>query len=321
MEDNMRSSSRAVSRNMFDTVTTSRLFIDLKRYKFIYFLIIPGIIYFLIFNYYPLYFLQVAFKKYSIFGTIDSSPWIGFQNFIRLFKTHYFMQAFENTVILSVMYKVFGFPVPIILALLLNEIRHSIYKRSVQTLVYIPHFLSWVIVGSIWITLLSPEGGIINEVLKLLGVEPIFFMADQKLFRWVIVFTHIWKECGWGTIIYLAAISGVDSDIYEASVIDGANRFQQAIKITFPCILPTILVVFILSLAKVLNIFEQVFVMYNPIVAPVSETLDTYVYQLGIKKGDISLATTVGLFKNIISLGLILLTNKISQKLQGYSII
>lgn len=299
----------------------SRIALNLYKYKFMYLLLLPGIIYLLVFHYYPLYFLVVAFKKYSVFKGIEGSPWIGFHNFRIFFSNEWFNQALWNTIIISFMKKLFGFPIPIILAILLNEIRHSIYKRTVQTVIYLPHFLSWVIVGGIWITLLSPSGGLVNEILKLFGVQPIFFMIQPKLFRWILVFTGIWKDAGWSTIIYLAAISGIDNDIYEASLIDGANRFKQALHITLPCILPTIIVVFVLSLAKILNLFEQVFVMYNPLVAPVSETIETFVYKIGIQNGDISLATAVGLFKNVVSLVLVLATNQIAKKLQGSSVI
>lgn len=293
----------------------------LCRYKFIYLLVLPGLIYFLMFHYYPMYFLQVAFRKYNVFGGLKSSPWVGFENFINLFQTKYFVQSFWNTIILSFMNKVFGFPAPIILALLLNELKAQHFKRTIQTLVYMPHFLSWIIVGGVWLTMLSPEGGLINTVLGLFGVEPIYFAASNAWFRWVLVFSHIWKECGWGTIIYLASMSGVDPELYEAAIIDGADKFKQAIYVTLPSILSTIIVVFVLGLAKILNIFEQVFVMYNPVVAQVSETIDTYVYQIGIVKGDISFAVTVGLFKNIISLLLILGTNKLVKRIQGYNII
>jgi len=294
---------------------------NFQRYKFIYMLMMPGILYFLVFNYYPLYFLQVAFKQYNVFSGLDNSPWVGFQNFVDLFKTKYFVNALWNTIVLSFMNNVFGFPVPIILALLLNEIRNQHFKKTAQTLIYLPHFLSWVIVGGIWLNMLSPQGGLINELLKLIGLQPIYFAADKGSFRWVLVFTHIWKESGWGTVLYLAAIAGIDIDLYEAAVIDGANRFKQVIYITLPSLIPTIIVVFVLSLAKILNLFEQVFVMYNPIVAEVSETIDTYVYQIGIAKGEMSFAIAVGLFKNIISLALVLSTNKIVKKIQGYSIV
>jgi len=292
------------------------LHFNYKRYRFIYFLMLPGLIYFLVFNYYPLYFLQIAFKKYSVYSGLDGATWVGFQNFIDLFKTKYFLQAFRNTVILSSMKIFIGFPVPIILALLLNELRSNKYKRGIQTIIYLPHFFSWVIVATIWINILSPDGGIVNSILGIFGVKPIFFMADKGVFRWVLTFSSIWKGAGWGTIIYLAALAGVDQEQYEAAIIDGANRLKQTWYVTLPAILPTISVVFILDLAHVLSIFEQVIAMYNPVVAEVSETIDTYVYQIGIIKGDMAFATAVGLFKNIISLVLVLAANQLSKRIQ-----
>ena len=294
---------------------------DIQRYKYIYLLMLPGIVYLLIFRYYPMYFLQIAFKNYTIYTGLENAPWVGLAKFRDLFKTKYFLQAFSNTVIISLMKICIGFPVPIILALLLNEIHNGFIKRGFQTVIYLPHFLSWVIVGTMWVTILSPSTGIVNTIIKALGGKPIFFMANTSWFRWVLLFTNIWKESGWGTIVYLAAISGIDQEIYESALMDGAGRFKQIWYITLPSIRPTILIVFILGLAKVLNVFEQVFVMYNPIVAEVSETIDTYVYKIGLVRGDMSFATTVGLFKNIISLCLILITNYWSKRLQDTSVL
>ena len=283
---------------------------------------LPGIVLFLVFNYYPLYFLQIAFKKYTIYTGLDGAVWCGFDNFRKLFETKYFLQSLKNTFIISFMKILVGFPLPILTALLLNEIRCVWFKKGIQTIVYMPHFLSWVIVASIWTTILSPSGGIINEILvKFFHMEPIFFMADKKLFRWIVVMVDAWKETGWGTIIYLAALTGIDPTLYESARVDGASRLQQIFYITLPSICPVILVVFILGLAKVLNIFDQVFVMYNPVVSEVSETIDTYVYQIGMVNGDIAFATAVGLFKNLVSMTLVLGTNVISKKIQGVSVI
>ena len=283
---------------------------------------IPGLLLLLVFNYYPLYFLQIAFKKYTIYTGIGGATWCGMDNFAKLFQTKYFLQSLKNTFVISFMNILVGFPLPILFALLLNEMRCMWFKKGVQTIVYMPHFLSWVIVASIWITILSPNGGIINEILvKVFHMEPVFFMANKRIFRWVVVVVDAWKETGWGTIIYLAALTGIDLTLYESARVDGASRLQQIFYITLPSILPVILVVFILGLAKVLNIFDQVFVMYNPVVAEVSETIDTYVYQIGMVNGDIAFATAVGLFKNLISMTLVLGTNFLSKKIQGVSVI
>lgn len=299
-----------------------KLAAELIRYRYVYLMMLPGILVLLIFHYYPLYFLQIAFKKYTIYTGLEGAVWCGLDNFEKLFKTRYFLQSVRNTFAISFMKIAIGFPMPILLALLLNEVGTVWFKKGIQTIVYMPHFLSWVIVASIWINILSPDGGIVNEILtSVFHIEPIFFMANKKLFRWVVVAADVWKETGWGTIIYLAALSGIDPNLYESAKVDGANRLQQVLHITLPCILPVILIVFILGLAKVLNIFDQVFVMYNPVVAEVSETIDTYVYQIGMVNGDIAFATAVGLFKNLVSLTLVLGTNAISKKIQGVSVI
>lgn len=298
-----------------------RLWRTVVRYKFIYMLILPGVVLLLVFDFYPLYFLQIAFKKYNIYAGFEKAKFIGLANFEKIFRTKYFLQAFNNTVIISCMKMFIGFPVPIILALVMNEFRNKYLKRTVQTVIYLPHFLSWIIVAAVWTTLLSPTSGLVNEIRKLMGLSPIFYMADKSVFRWVLLFVDTWKEAGWGTIVYMAAIAGIDQGMYEAALIDGANRLKQTIYITLPSILPTVIVVFILSLAKVLNVFELVMAMYNPVVAEVSETIDTYVYQIGLVNGDMSFATAVGLFKNVISLVLVLSTNFVAKKLKGASVI
>lgn len=314
----MKSSSVRLSKADFRT----RLAVSLRVHNYRYLLILPGFLFLLIFNYYPLYFLQAAFKDYNIIRGLDGSAWVGFENFIRLFQDSYFLKVIRNTVILSaVMYRILAFPVPIILALLLNELLLRPFKRTIQTLIYIPHFISWVIIAGIWITVLSPDGGLINVILGLFGIEEIYFLAKPSMFRWILLLQYIWQSSGWGTIIYLAAISGIDPALYEAAIIDGANRFQRILYVTLPSIAITIIVIFILSMAKILNLFEQVFVMLNPVVAPVGQTIDTYVYEIGIRQGRIDLATAVGLFKNIISLVLILLANRFSKILTGEKVI
>lgn len=298
-----------------------RVWRTVMRYKFIYLLMLPGIALLLIFDFYPLYFLQIAFKKYNIYAGLEKAKFVGLANFEKIFRTKYFAQAFRNTVIISCMKMFIGFPVPIVLALLMNEFRNKYIKRGVQTLIYLPHFLSWIIVAAVWTTLLSPTSGLVNELRRMVGLSPVFYMADKGVFRWVLLFVDTWKEAGWGTIVYMAAIAGIDQGMYEAALIDGANRFKQTIYVTLPSILPTIIVVFILNLAKVLNVFELVMAMYNPVVAEVSETIDTYVYQIGLVNGDMSFATAVGLFKNIISLVLVLTTNFAAKRLQGASVL
>ncbi|MBT9775155.1 ABC transporter permease subunit [Clostridium sp. MCC353] len=302
-------------------IRIKKLYRQVVRHRFAYLLMAPGILFFLVFNIYPLYFLQIAFKKYSVFGGLENAKWVGLDNFRRLFATKYFGQALGNTLILSFCNILVGMVVPVAIALFINELRNRRFARFVQTSVYLPHFLSWVIAGGIWLSLLSPQGGLVNEFLGLFGIEPIFFAARPDLFRGVLVFTYAWKSAGWQSIIYLAAVTGIDSSLYEAARIDGADRMQCMKSITIPLILPTISVVTILQVGKVLELFNQVFVMYNPVVAEVSETLGTYVYNMGIVKGDMSFATTLGLFKSLVSVTLVLVTNKISKKLSGNSVV
>lgn len=298
----------------------AKLWRNILRYKFAYLLMLPGCIYYLLFSIYPLYFLQVAFKSYSVFGGLENSKWVGLENFERLFSTKYFGQSLVNTLLLSFYNIAVGLVVPVLIAIFLNELRTKWFPKVVQTSIYLPHFLSWVIVGGIWLTLLSPQGGLVNEVLGLFGVDPIFFAARKDLFRGVLVFTYAWKTAGWQSIIYLASITGIDPGIYESATMDGASRLQRIRYITIPLLLPTVTIVTILQVGKVLDIFNQVFVMYNPVVAEVSETLGTYVYQMGVVNGDIAFATALGLFKSLVSVLLVMSTNWISKKLNGYAI-
>ncbi|MEK3885338.1 ABC transporter permease subunit [Paenibacillus sp. PL2-23] len=293
----------------------------IKMNKFLYLLILPGTLQVLLFDYIPFYYIQVAFREFNVFGGLDNSPWVGFQNFIELFQTAYFLQALKNTFIISLMQIGFGFWVPIAIAILLNELRHRLFARTVQTLIYLPHFLSWVIIGGLFVTMLSPNGGVVNLLLQVFGMDPIYFMADSRWFRWVLVVSEIWKNAGWESIIYLAAIVGISTDQYEAARVDGANRLQRMIYITLPSLIPTILVVLLLKVSKILRIFEQVFVMYNPSVSNVSETLGTYVYQIGINRGELSFATAAGLFNGIVSLILVLAVNRLVKYVRGTSVL
>lgn len=301
--------------------TLNKAILTITRHKFVYLLLLPGLLQLLVFDYAPLYFLQAAFKDFNIFVGLSGSPWVGFANFTDLFQTAYFVQALENTLIISGMQLLFGFPVPIVLAILINELRNKYFARTVQTIIYLPHFLSWVIIGGLFVTLLSPSGGIVNLIIKQFGGEPIYFMADSAWFRWILVASEIWKNAGWESIIFLAAIVGISADQYESAIVDGASRLQRMIYITVPALVPTILVVLLLKMSNILKLFEQVFVMYNPIVASVSETLGTYVYQIGIARGDLAFATAAGLFNSIVSLVLVLAVNGLVKKIRGSSII
>lgn len=289
---------------------------NLRRYWDLYLIMIPGIVYFLAFKYAPMWGVVIAFQDYSVFAGIRDSDWVGLKHFTDMFHDSDFFNIFKNTLLISLYKLVWGFPGPIILALLLNEVRHMSYKRLIQTLAYLPHFLSWIIVAGILNNILSPSTGIVNEVLGWFGIEPIFFLADPGWFRTVLVSSDIWKEIGWGAIVYLAALAGIDPQLYEAATVDGANKWHQLRHITLPALLPTVVILFILRLGHVLDVgFEQIFVLYNPMVYGVADVIETYVYRVGLTQAQFSFSTAVGLFKSVIGLFLVVASNKLAKKL------
>lgn len=291
------------------------------KYKYLTLMFIPAILYYLIFHYFPIYGIQIAFKAYKFKLGIWGSPWIGLENFRDLFAVESFWQVFRNTIVLSVYKLVWGFPLPIIFALLLNEIYNVHFKKIVQTISYLPHFVSWVILGGLFMQFLSPSIGPVNIFLKSLGIQPVFFLADPKWFRAVLVATSVWKGIGWGSIIYLANISSINPELYEAAIIDGSNRFQRVLYITLPSLAPVITIMLIFAVGGLVNDdFDQVFNMYNPAVYNVGDVLGTYTYRRGIESIEYSFATAVGLFKNIIAFVLIIFANTVSKKINEYGI-
>lgn len=291
------------------------------KYRYLTLLLLPAILYFAIFAYGPLYGLQIAFKDYVFFDGIWGSKWVGLEHFRYLWQLESFWEVFRNTIIISFYKFIFGFPAPIIFAILLNELKNLIFKRVVQTISYFPYFVSWVILAGIFTQFLSPSIGPINILLKSLGFEPIYFLADTKWFRSVLVVTDIWKELGWGTIIYLAALSGINPELYEVATVDGANRFQRIRYITLPGLVPVITIMMVLSIGKLINDdFDQVFNLYNPAVYSVGDVISTYTYRHGLVNMEYSFATAVGLFKNIISLVLVLGANAIARRVNDYGL-
>ena len=291
---------------------------DIIRNKWLYFMLVPGIIYYVIFKFYPATYLVIVFQDYFPTLGVTGSPWVGFDNFRRMFTSnavYSFPLLMKNTILLAIYNLIFYFPVAIILALLLNEIRNFTYKRILQSFVYLPHFLSWsVLVGLVYL-FIGPTG-VINKMITSNGGQAIQFLLNPAWFRPLIVMEVIWKEAGWGTIIYLAALSGVDEQLYEAAVVDGANRFHQLWHITLPAIRPTIVTMFILRMGSFMDTgFEQIYLMRNAINRQVAEVFDTYVYVEGIVNGNFSYSTTVGLFKSLISLVLVMTTKKVANKL------
>lgn len=287
----------------------------LKKDKWLYLLLLPGLLYFLLFKYVPMWGVLLAFKNYQPYTGFWNSEWVGVEHFRIFFSNPEFFMLLRNTLLLSFYNLVFFFPAPIILAILLNEIRLAIFKRTVQTLIYVPHFISMVIVASMTYVFLTTEGGPINELLYTYTGKKIEFLASPDWFRPMIIVQTIWKECGWGTIIFLAALAAVDVEQYEAAIMDGANRWKQIWHITLPSISSTIIILLILRMGNVLeNGFEQIYLLLNPLNREVAEVFDTYVYMMGITQGAFSYSTAVGLFKAIIGVILVLGSNYLAKK-------
>lgn len=288
-----------------------------SRNKYLYILLLPCVIYFIIFNYAPMYGLVIAFKDFKFSKGIFGSAWNGLENFQYLFGLNDFYRVFGNSIILSLIRLVFYFPIPIIVALMLNEIPFIRYKRAVQTMIYLPYFISWVVIGGILVNLLSPSWGIINSLIKTLGGESVFFLGSDKYFRGIVLVSYIWKQAGWDTIIYMAAVTSINPDLYEASTIDGAARMQRIWHITLPCIKPTIIILLLLSIGSIMNNgFEQIYMLQNSSNLQVSEVFETYTYKLGMVNGRFSFATTVGLFSSVVGFVLLMISNW-AAKLMG----
>ncbi|ANE49119.1 protein lplB [Paenibacillus swuensis] len=282
--------------------------------------LLPSVLLLLIYSYVPMMGIVIAFQDYKPYKGITGSDWVGMKHFIFMFQDERVVQIIANTLIIALSKMVMGWIVPLLFALLLNEVRIAFFKRTIQTLVYLPHFLSWVILGGILTDMLS-EKGLINQFIAGLGFTPVFFLGDGDWFRVTLVVSDLWKEFGFGTIIYLAALAGVNPSLYEAAEIDGANRWKQTINVTIPSIIPVGVIIATLSLGNVLNAgFDQVFNMMNPIVKDKAEIIDTYVYQLGLTQASFSLATAVGLFKSVISFILIAVTYRMAVKFANYRI-
>lgn len=283
-------------------------------------MLLPGIILLFIFSTIPLFGLIIAFQDYVPAKGFFGSKWVGFENFEYMFLIPDSKQVFWNTIVIAVGKIILGIIVPVIFALLLNEVKNMAFKRTVQTIVYMPYFLSWVILGSIFSTMFQLDGPI-NQIIQMLGGEPIMFMGSNTWFRPIIFITDTWKNFGYGAIIYLAALLGIDPNLYEAAAIDGASRFKQLIHITLPALVPTIVLMTTLSLGNILNAgFDQIFNMYNTMVYETGDIIDTYVYRMGLVDMQYSLSTAVGLFKSVISSILIIVSYILAYKFSGYRI-
>lgn len=293
-----------------------KMWAQIKSNKYLYLMLLPGVLYFIIFKYLPMGGLVIAFQDYQPWAGISGSPFVGLKHFIRLFTEDTFMMLMRNTLGIFALNIAFAFPFPILLSLLLNELRSDKMKKSVQTIIYLPHFMSWVIVVSIFYVLLTTEGGVINNIIVANGGQRVSFLTEAAWLRPMYTFQQIWKGAGWGTIVYLAAITNVDEQLYEAADMDGANRFRKIWHITLPAIRPTIITLLILKIGDVLELgFEHMFLLMNSMNKEVAQIFDTFVYTAGIQNGQLSYSTAVGLFKGLVGLVLVVGANKLAKKL------
>ncbi|WP_367353983.1 ABC transporter permease [Agrobacterium pusense] len=294
---------------------------DVRRDWQLYLLLAPMGIWFALFLYKPMYGLVIAFQDFSIFRGIEKSPWVGFANFIELFQNDMFVRAFWNTITISGLGLIFAFPVPIILALMFNEVQSEIGKRWAQTIVYLPHFISVVIVAGIVINFLSPSIGIVNLLLKGIGLEPIYFLTQPEWFRPVFIGSSVWKESGFESIVYLAAIAGVSPTLYESARVDGASRWQMMWRITLPCILPTIVIMLIIRIGNLVEVgFEYIILLYRPSTYETADVVSTFIYRTGLQGTQYDLATAAGLFNAVIAFVLVYSANRISRRVSSTSL-
>ncbi|WP_276353992.1 ABC transporter permease [Cohnella caldifontis] len=285
-------------------------------------MLLPAVILVLLFQYLPMLGIVMAFQDFKPWTGFTGSEWVGLDHFRSIFERKDSTQVIWNTLIIASLKIVFIIVIPVAFALLLNEIRHAVYKRTVQTLVYLPHFLSWVILGGILADLLSPQSGLVNRVLHdWFGIRPVFFLGDGNWFRFTVVASHVWKEFGYGTIIYLAALAGINPSLYEAAEVDGASRLQQTLYVTLPSLVPIIVVCTTLELSNILNGgFDQIFNLYNPMVYAKGDIIDTFVYRVGILDQQMSFSAAIGVFKSVVSLVLITAVYRIAHKVANYRI-
>ncbi|KZZ83750.1 sugar ABC transporter permease [Bacillus sp. SJS] len=288
---------------------------SLIRDRYLYLMLIPFILWYMIFQYKPMAGLQIAFKDYSLFKGIAESPWVGFDNFIRFFESEYFIRTLTNTALISIYGLVFGFPAPILLALLINEVKNKMFKNTVQTLTYLPHFISIVVITGIITNMLAPTNGLVNILIDKLGGEKTYFLTESEYFRTIFTSMNIWKDVGFNAIIYLAAMAGINPALYEASKMDGANRWRQMWHVTLPGILPTIIILFLIQIGAFLEVgYEAIILLYQPSTYETADVINTYVYRAGLQGGEYEIGAAAGLFNSIVGLILVVTANKLSKK-------
>jgi putative aldouronate transport system permease protein len=286
-----------------------------KNYYELYLLLIPTLLYFAIFEYGPMYGLQIAFKEFSPFKGIGESPWVGFGQFTRFFESYKFWEVLQNTLVISA-YELLLFPIPVILALLINQLTSERFKKTVQTVTYMPHFISTVVIVGMLYLFLSPKTGIVNQMLIALGLENVFFMAKAEWFASIFVWSGVWQNAGWGTIIYLAALTSINPELHESAVVDGANKVKRILYIDLPGIMPTIVVLLILNVGSFMSIgFEKVYLMQNPLNVTTGEVIQTYVYKIGLIGAQYSYSSAIGMFNSVINCLLLVGVNFLAKRL------
>lgn len=291
------------------------------RDKYLLLMALPATLYFLIFSYYPMYGVVIAFKNFMPGQTIMGSPWVGLENFREFFNGYYFTRLLKNTLFISLYSLLWGFPLPIVFALMLNEFREGPFKRGIQTVSYLPHFVSLVVICGMIIDFLSPRSGLINTIVRACGGKPINFLSMPQYFRTIYVASGIWQEFGWNSIIYLAALSGVDQQLYEAARIDGAGRWKQLLHVTLPAIQPTIVLLLIMSLGNIMSVgFEKIILLYNSSTYETADVISTYVYRMGLQSMRYSYSAAVGLFNSFINIIVLVIANTLSRRITGSSI-
>lgn len=288
----------------------------------LYVIMIPAVLFYIFFMYKPMWGLQIAFKNFKIFAGMDKSPWVGFKHFSAFLSSPYFGRNLKNTLLINFYGLLFGFPIPILLALMLNEVKNLYFKKTIQTLTYLPHFISIVVIAGIVVNFLSPTNGLVNILIEKLGGEKVHFLIKKEYFRTIFITMNIWKEAGFNAIVYLAALSGIDPNLYEAAYVDGANKFKRIWHVTIPGIMPTIVVLLVLKIGGMLSVgYEAIILLYQPATYETADVISTYVYRMGLgEHAQYSYAAAVGLFNAVVSVILVMFANKVSKKLSGTSL-
>ncbi len=294
---------------------TSRTWLGLRQNRLLYLMLVPVLLYYAVFHYAPMYGLVMAFQNFKPFKRVLGSPWVGLENFRVLFSGPYFRRLLRNTLVLNLYDLVAGFPAPVVLAILFNEIRARGFRRVTQTISYLPYFISIVVITGLVVNFLSPSTGVVNAAIRLAGGTPVYFLADPAYFRLIFTSMNVWKNAGFGSIIFMAALAGIDPQLYEAAVVDGAGRWRQMLAVTLPGLAPTVVIMLILRMGQMLTVgFEAVINLYNPAIYETSDVINTYVYRLGLQGSGYSLATAAGLFQSVVGLALVAGANALAKR-------